>query len=628
METVDRRIGDLLEFVVDNRGKTPPLSETGFELIETASLVGENKFPNYGKVSKFVDEETFNKWFRKGHPRKGDILIATVGANIGNLSIMREGRGCVAQNLVALRVNSQVANADFLYYLLSSEYAQQLLKNLDIGAAQPSIKVPHLLNTVFAVPDVEEQRKIAAILSAYDDLIENNLRRIKILEEMAQNLYREWFVKFRFPGHENTRFVDSPLGRIPEGWNVATLGAVASVIPGYAFKSKDWADAGVPVIKIKNIQPGNVIDTEQVDHVPEEILSSKQKKYWLFGGEVLIAMTGATAGKVGKLRIKKPMLLNQRVAKIEPNQHFKDFVWCTMSSPGAEEKFYALADGAAQPNMSGGQIENFELLVPSIDLVQRFSYFVSPFVNDVDNMILRNKALRRTRDLLLPKLISGELDVSELDIHSLEGENNLAEPTLTLSRQVRPEEVESQSSGVRPKNSKTSKETPTRNAPTPLSEEADTDGNTPPPIDETDRSEVLQIIRQVFSDGELRDRETAIRDIARDLGYRRAGNRIQDIIHTDLLTASRRGILKSIGGELSLFARSIDEYERDFLKQQFLAAIGRTWIDREEAIREFCRWMGFARTGQLIEDSARSLINGLLREDRIESDNKNFIRRI
>jgi type I restriction enzyme S subunit len=284
------------------------------------------------------------------------------------------------------------------------------------GTAQPQLPVGPLKLIKIPVPPLSTQRNIAAILSAYDDLIENNLRRIKILEEMAQNIYREWFVKFRFPGHRHARFTDSPLGRIPEGWEMTTLGAVSNVIPGYAFKSKDWADAGIPVIKIKNIRPGNLIDTDQVDHVPEGILCSTHKKYWLYNGDILIAMTGATAGKVGKLRSKKPMLLNQRVAKIEPKQHFKEFVWCTVNSPGAEERFYALADGAAQPNMSGGQIENSELFVPSTDLVQQFNDFVSPFVNDVDNMILRNQALRRTRDLLLPRLISGDVDVSELDI--------------------------------------------------------------------------------------------------------------------------------------------------------------------------------------------------------------------
>ena len=151
---------------------------------------------------------------------------------------------------------------------------------------------------------------------------------------------------------------------------------------------------------------------------------------------------------------------------------------------------------------------------------------------------------------------------------------------------------------------------------------------TPVPIDQTERTDVLQIIRQVFSEGPPRPRDDAIRDVARALGYRRTGARIQEVLHADLLTAVRRGILENTDGTLRLRARSITELDRDFLKQQFLAAIGRPWIDRDTAIRDFCRWLGFARTGPLIEDTARSLINGLLREGRLEADGADMIRRI
>ena len=150
----------------------------------------------------------------------------------------------------------------------------------------------------------------------------------------------------------------------------------------------------------------------------------------------------------------------------------------------------------------------------------------------------------------------------------------------------------------------------------------------PAPSDQIDRTEVLQVIRQVFSEGPPRERDAAIRDVARALGYRRTGARIHEILHRDMLTAVRRGILENTGGALRLLARSITDYERDFLKQQFLAAIGRLWIDRATATRNFCRWLGFARTGPLIGDTARSLINGLLREGRLEADGAEMIRRI
>ena len=148
------------------------------------------------------------------------------------------------------------------------------------------------------------------------------------------------------------------------------------------------------------------------------------------------------------------------------------------------------------------------------------------------------------------------------------------------------------------------------------------------PIDQTDRLDVLAVIRQVFGDCQSRTRENAIRDVARALGYGRVGHRIQDVLHRDLRTAVRRGILENVGDELRLLFRSIEDYNRDFLKQQFLAAIERSWIERNEAIQNFCRWMGFRRTGPVIEETARSLINGLLRESRLEANGQNLIRRI
>jgi len=395
-------------------GKTPPTKQPDlygscYPFITPTDINDDSR---YTEPARFISEKGREKHASSMLPP--NTVCFTCIASIGKIC-MTSQLSLTNQQINSVVVDHTRYNPRYVFYLLRTE--TERIKAVASGVATPIINKTSFSELAIEVHPLPTQRKIAAILSAYDDLIENNLRRIKILEEMAQNLYHEWFVKFRFPGHQHVRFVDSSLGRIPEGWEVGTLGAVSYVIPGYAFKSKDWADTGIPVIKIKNIRPGNLIDTDQVDHVPEAILSSTHTKFWLNSGDILIAMTGATAGKVGKLRSKKSMLLNQRVAKIEPKQNFKELVWCAVSSPDAEDRFYALADGAAQPNMSGSQIENSELIIPKTDLVQQFNDYVSPFINDVDNMILRNQNLRRTRDLLLPKLISGEVDVSELDIN-------------------------------------------------------------------------------------------------------------------------------------------------------------------------------------------------------------------
>ncbi|MDG6775907.1 restriction endonuclease subunit S [Glaesserella parasuis] len=189
------KLGDCIELIIDNRGKTPPLAETGYELIETVSINGSNKYPDYSKITKFVSEETYNTWFRKGHPTSGDILISTVGMNIGDVVIMKSNRGSIAQNLIALRTNNKL-NSDYLYYILTSKNIREKIRSLNIGSAQPSLKVPHLLNIEFYLPNIEKQSEISKILNELDEKIELNTQINQTLEQIAQTIFKSWFIDF------------------------------------------------------------------------------------------------------------------------------------------------------------------------------------------------------------------------------------------------------------------------------------------------------------------------------------------------------------------------------------------------------------------------------------------------
>jgi hypothetical protein len=276
------------------------------------------------------------------------------------------------------------------------------------------------------------------------------------------------------------------------------------------------------------------------------------------------------------------------------------------------------AQGVTMPNLNTGLLASIPIALPPRDIQDRFAALTFPMAQGREALVAKIENLRRTRDLLLPRLLSGQVS---LDVSAVEdvaeptapapplSQTDLAseEPALRAAEEAPPYRVERAGHGLPP--------------PAEPADEA------PVPIDQIDRTEVLQVIRQVFSEGPPRERDAAIRDVARALGYRRTGARIHEILHTDLMTAVRRCILENDHGTLRLCARSITDYDRDFLKQQFLAAIGRTWIERETAIRDFCRWLGFARTGPVIEDTARSLINGLLREGRLEADSARSLRR-
>jgi len=172
---------------------------------------------------------------------------------------------------------------------------------------------------------------------------------------------------------------------LPAGWQWASIGEVSQVIPGFAFKSKDWTDVGIQVVKIKNIQADCTVSLADVDHVPHDILTSKLSKFILKDGDILLAMTGATAGKVGKLRTKDKALLNQRVAKLAPCKIDKDYFWEVVSSTEYQSRFFYLADGAAQPNMSGGQIEKVEIPLPPPSTQRRIASILTAYDDLIEN---------------------------------------------------------------------------------------------------------------------------------------------------------------------------------------------------------------------------------------------------
>lgn len=405
------RLGDIIIKTIDNRGKTPPhySTKTDYELIETASLVGDNKFPDYAAVKKFVSQETFNNWFRAGHPEKDDVLIATVGANIGSVSIMRETRGAIAQNLVGLRINSKYANPNYVYYYLSSSRTNQQLKNLDIGAAQPSIKVPHLLNIDIPLPSPSYQNKIAYVLSAYDDLIENNTRRIAILEEMAQALYREWFVHFRFPGHEAVAMVavdggNGGNGRVPEGWEITQLKELCNLTLGQSPPSKYYNEDGEGL-------PFHQGVADFGDRFPTDRVYCTETKRLAHEGDILFSVR-APVGRINLAR--HTIVIGRGLHAIRSKTGHQAFIFQQLKDIFQEEDI--MGGGTIFKSVTKKDMLDLKLVYPNKELADRFEAQMKPIFRQLEILFDKNANLRQTRDLLLPRLISGELDVSQLDI--------------------------------------------------------------------------------------------------------------------------------------------------------------------------------------------------------------------
>ncbi|MDA8663038.1 restriction endonuclease subunit S [Luminiphilus sp.] len=185
-----KTIRELIEKVVDNRGKTPPLSESGRELIEIASISKDNRFLNYKLSKKKVSENTYHTWFRNGHPKVGDVLVPTVGL-IGQCSIVREERGCIAQNLIGLRSSERLLG-EYLYWVMNSQYVLEEIQRVLMGAVQPSLKVPHLLDASVPLPPLREQQNITKILNSIEDNIievqEKGLKNQSLKKSLMQDL--------------------------------------------------------------------------------------------------------------------------------------------------------------------------------------------------------------------------------------------------------------------------------------------------------------------------------------------------------------------------------------------------------------------------------------------------------
>lgn len=396
------RLEQCLERVVDNRGRTPPLSAEGVEMIEINALEDGRKSPNYEQVKKFVSQETYSTWFRAGHPKCGDTLISTVGA-IGRVAYFREERGCIAQNIIALRPKYDILYPEFLYYYLASPNTQARLANLNIGVAQPSLKVPHLLALELLIPPLLTQRRIAQILSPYDDLVENNMRRIKILEKMARALYREWFVRFRFPGHEKIPLIASPVGRIPKGWEMKKLGEIAENVRRNVSKGK--LDEPKPYVGLEHIPRRSLaLDAWATT---TEIGSNKLE---FKKGEVLFGKIRPYFHKVSVAPFDGLCSADTIVMRARTREYYAFVVACVSSDAFVAEAT-ATANGSKMPRASWDVLKKYPVVIPKGKLAEKFSSLFCDMISQQQKLILQNQNLRQTHDLLLPKLISGEIQV-------------------------------------------------------------------------------------------------------------------------------------------------------------------------------------------------------------------------
>lgn len=340
----------------------------------------------------------------------GDVILSTVRPNRRSFLYIKnpDKNTIVSTGFAVLTANSDL-DKRFLYYVINDQKVTDYLTNSAKGAAYPAVDTEIVSKIEFLKPSLPTQRKIASILSAYDDLIENNTRRIKILEEMAQSIYKEWFVNFRFPGYEKVKFVDSPIGKIPEGWKwVKVIDLYDTSSGGTPSRKKpEYYNNGIHCwLKTKELDDSFIFDTEE--KITASALKNSSAK--LFPKHtVIIALYGATIGKLGILATESST--NQACCGVIGKTSSFDYPYIFSFLFENREKIIDLRAGAAQQNISQELVKNLKLIKPTENVMNSYNSVVKPLYELIAVLKNKNKNLRKTRDLLLPKLMSGEVEV-------------------------------------------------------------------------------------------------------------------------------------------------------------------------------------------------------------------------
>jgi type I restriction enzyme S subunit len=376
----------------------------------TASATTEPVGPRFLRITDIVPErldwsgvpfcEIEPQKLAKHRLRTGDIVIARTGATTGWAKFIKNPPEAVfASYLVRIRPSSSV-DARFVGCIVESRVYKDFIQQHMGGAAQPNANAQVLTSYEIPLPPLQVQQRIADILTTYDELIENNQRRILILEEMARALYREWFVEFRFPGNERGRRVASPVGEIPEGWEVRRLKDVVSVVYGFPFQSKAFNTAGIgaPVVRIRDIPEG--ISKTFTDEVADP-------KYHIKNGHILVGMDGDFHICIWS---GDHAYQNQRVARFESNGEIGCFqLFFALEKPIQE--FNKAIVGTTVGHLGDMHIKTIQIIWPPAKFRAKAREILDPMSNQIIALKGQIRNLRRTRDLLLPRLLSGQVAI-------------------------------------------------------------------------------------------------------------------------------------------------------------------------------------------------------------------------
>ncbi len=399
------RIGNVADI---GRGSSPrPITDKKYfengeiPWIKIADATASGK---YIYITKEYVNDVGASYSRKMKP--GTLILSASGVSLGIPHFLGV-EGCIHDGWIYMD-NIHDIDKQYLYYLLLT--MRPYFDNLSYGAAIQNINTTILSKTKIEVPGIHSQEKIGLMLSAYDNLIENNNKRIKLLEQMAENLYKEWFVRFRFPGYEDVEFVDG----FPKKWEKVKLDDVLNKIATGLNPRKNFVlgEGENFYVTIKNMADNTVYLDDRCDKVNDDAIIKINKRSDLKIGDLLFSGIG-TIGRVCLIDIPtNNWNISESIFTMRANKKISsEFLYMLLLSQDVQNYCQSKANGSAQKGIRMGDLRKYTFLLPTKNVINDFSNQLSPILRNVSLLRNENKNLIQQRDMLLPRLMSGKLEV-------------------------------------------------------------------------------------------------------------------------------------------------------------------------------------------------------------------------
>ena len=380
--------------VRDGTHNTPKQVDKGYKLVTAKHI-------NNGQIdlsdAYLISEKDYLKINERSKVEQWDVLMSMIGNGLGKSAVVKYNPDYAIKNLALFKLGNEI-KAKWLHYYLSSKAGQGFIYNSLQGSSQPFISLSLLRKFPIPVPNDETiMGNVVAVLSRYDSLIENYQKQIKLLEEAAQRLYKEWFVDLHFPGHENTKIVDG----VPKGWEKKPISQLGEYLNGFAFKPSDWQKSGKPIIKIKEM--GNGVGNDTPRNNGERVPA----KYLVKAGDLLFSWSATLmvivwSGEEG--------WLNQHLFKVTPSKGIeREFLLQSISN--TIEEFQNLTTGSTMKHIQRNKLDQVFVNVPNDEIMKRYSSIAEKERTEILHLSSQIRLLTEARDRLLPKLMSGEIEI-------------------------------------------------------------------------------------------------------------------------------------------------------------------------------------------------------------------------